>query len=386
MKKLFAGTAAALAAVLLLSCPAGAISARNAVLTDGLTGRVLYERRADEQSLIASTTKIMTGLIVCETCNVLDIVVVPSQAVGVEGSSLYLREGEKITVQELLYGMMLHSGNDAATALAIHCAGSTEAFAERMNTRARQLRLSGTHFVNPHGLDAPQHYSTARDLATLARYAMQNPLFAQTVSTKTTRIGNRTLTNHNRLLWRVEGAEGVKTGYTRAAGRILVSSVRRNGRRLIAVTIDDGNDWADHAALYESGFSRFRMQRVVSRDDMVGTVSVFGGERESVCLTAAEDFDFPLAAGERVSFRFSVKMAFAPVVEGAQAGVVYICVDGRPVGKAALRYAQTVERQPSTEKKSLWRRLFGEKNDGAIAENTFREGRGIAPCGGENDS
>lgn len=386
MKKLFAGTAAVLAAVLLLSCPAGAISARNAVLADGLTGRVLYERRADEQSLIASTTKIMTGLIVCETCNVLDIVVVPPQAVGVEGSSLYLREGEKITVQELLYGMMLHSGNDAATALAIHCAGSTEAFAERMNARARQLRLSGTHFVNPHGLDAPQHYSTARDLATLARYAMQNPLFAQTVSTKTTRIGNRTLTNHNRLLWRVEGAEGVKTGYTRAAGRILVSSVRRNGRRLIAVTIDDGNDWADHAALYESGFSQFRMQRVLSCDDMVGSVSVFGGEHESVCLTAAEDFDFPLATGERVSFRFSVKMAFAPVVEGAQAGFVYICVDGHPVGKAALRYARTVERQPPTEKKSLWRRLFGEKNDGAIAENTFREGRGIAPCGGENDS
>lgn len=360
MRKLIAGTAAVLAAVLFLSCPVGAISAQSAILTDGITGRVLYEKDADRRSLIASTTKIMTALLVCENCNVLDIVEVPPQAVGVEGSSIYLREGEKITVQELLYGMMLCSGNDAATALAIHCAGSVEAFSAQMNEKARLLGMSGTHFANPHGLDAAQHYSTARDLAILARYAMENALFAQTVATKTTRIGTRVFTNHNKLLWRVDGAQGVKTGYTRAAGRILVSAARRQGRRLIAVTINDADDWSDHAALYERGFSAFALQKLFTRGQTVGTLPVFGGEKEFVDVIVSEDFSYPLAQGETVSVRFSVKMAYAPTVEGAQAGVAYVCVDGVPVAKLPLTYAQTVEQEQPTPKRHFWQKWFGE--------------------------
>lgn len=360
MRKLIAGTAAVLAAVLFLSCGAGAISAQSAILTDGITGRVLYEKDADRRSLIASTTKIMTALLVCENCNVLDIVEVPPQAVGVEGSSIYLREGEKITVQELLYGMMLCSGNDAATALAIHCAGSVEAFSAQMNEKARLLGMSGTHFANPHGLDAAQHYSTARDLAILARYAMENALFAQTVATKTTRIGTRVFTNHNKLLWRVDGAQGVKTGYTRAAGRILVSAARRQGRRLIAVTINDADDWSDHAALYERGFSAFALQKLFTRGQTVGTLPVFGGEKEFVDVIVSEDFSYPLAQGETVSVRFSVKMAYAPTVEGAQAGVAYVCVDGVPVEKLALTYAQMVEQEQPTPKRHFWQKWFGE--------------------------
>lgn len=361
MKKFFAGTAALLAAVLFLSCPVRAISAQKAVLMDGVTGRVLYEKRSNEKSLIASTTKIMTALLICENCNVLELVEVPKEAVGIEGSSMYLKKGEILSVQELLYGMMLHSGNDAATALAIHCGGSVDAFADMMNSRARQLGLVGTHFANPHGLDAAQHYSTARDLALLAKYAMENPIFAQTVSTKTVTAAGRSLTNHNKLLWRVEGAEGVKTGYTRAAGRILVSSVSRQGRRLIAVTIDDGNDWADHAALYDQGFSDYRLQRIVSCGRSVGIARIFGGEEKTVELVAGEDFSFPLAQGEQVSLKLSNKgMAFAPVVEGASAGVAYVCVDGYPVGKVALEYARTIEGQCSPEKKHFWQRWFGE--------------------------
>ena len=147
---------------------------------DGETGRVLYEKDVDSRSLIASTTKIMTALIVCEQCNVLDRMAVPEEAVGIEGSSMYLQAGEVLTLQELLYGLMLSSGNDAAVALAIYCGGTVEGFAQLMNDKARNLGMSNTHFSNPNGLDAPDHYSTARDLAILASYAMKNPIFAMT--------------------------------------------------------------------------------------------------------------------------------------------------------------------------------------------------------------
>ena len=361
MKRLFAGTAAVLAAVLFLSVPCAAISAQKAILLDGDTGRVIYERRVDEKSLIASTTKIMTALIICEQCNVLDRMSIPKEAVGIEGSSMYLQEGEILTLQELLYGMMLHSGNDAATALAIYCGGTVEGFAQRMNDKARMLGLRGTHFVNPHGLDAPDHYSTARDLAILARYAMEDPIFAKTVSTKTVSVGNRTLTNHNKLLWRVEGADGVKTGYTRAAGRILVSSAQRQGRRLIAVTIDDGNDWSDHAALYAEGFEQYRLRQLVQKGQVLGHLAVFGGETAEVALVSVEDFSYALCPDENITIKLSQKgMTFAPVVSGADAGYAYICLGDKTVGKVRLQYAATVEMPPQQEKKPFWHHFFGE--------------------------
>ncbi len=361
MKKFFAGTAATLAAVLFLSSPVAAISAQKAILMDGITGQVLYEKQADSKSLIASTTKMMTAIIICEECNVLDLVEIPAEAVGIEGSSIYLQPGEKLTVQELLYGMMLHSGNDAAAALAIYCGGSIQGFAEMMNRKAKQLKLSGTHFVNPHGLDAADHYSTARDLAVIARYAMQNPVFAQTVSTKNVRIGNRYLTNHNKLLWRVEGAEGVKTGYTKAAGRILVSSAQRQGRRLLAVTIEDGNDWADHANLYEQGFAEFQLKNILHKGRVLGTLQVFGGTEEKVEIVSLEDFSFPLSHGEKTTICLSKKsMVYAPVVEGADAGVAYICINGYVVGKVAVEFGKTIEQQQTAQKKHFWQGWFGE--------------------------
>ena len=171
-----------LAAVLFFPCNVQALSAQKAVLMDATTGRILFEKNPDSRSLIASTTKIMTALVVCEQCNVLDRMRIPKEAVGVEGSSIYLKEGEVLTVQELLYGLMLHSGNDAAVALAIYCGGTVEGFAELMNDKSRQLGMQHTHFVNPNGLDHPDHYSTAKDMAVLAAYAMNNPIFAKTVS------------------------------------------------------------------------------------------------------------------------------------------------------------------------------------------------------------
>ena len=340
-----------LAAAVFLPVPAHALSARKAYVLDAVSGRVLVEKDADSQSLIASTTKIMTALVVCEQCNVLDRMRIPKEAVGIEGSSMYLQEGEVLTVQELLYGLMLRSGNDAAVALAIYCGGTVEGFAELMNDKARNLGLTNTHFVNPNGLDAPGHYSTARDLAVLAAYAMENPIFRQTVSTKSIKAGERYLTNHNKLLWRVDGADGVKTGYTKAAGRILVSSATRDSRRIIAVTIDDGDDWNDHAALLNDGFSRFSVRKILSAGDCLGTVAVEGGENRRVELLAAEDFSFSLAQQEMPYTMIpGPGFAYAPVAEGEDAGVAYVLIEGKAIGKVPVVYGQTIEQLPREEK------------------------------------
>ena len=361
-RRLIAGTAAALlAAVLFLPLQVRAISAEKAILLDAVSGQVLYEKNADSRSLIASTTKIMTALIVCEQCNVLDRMRIPKEAVGIEGSSMYLQEGEILTVQELLYGLMLRSGNDAAVALAIYCGGTVEGFAELMNDKARSLGMTDSHFVNPNGLDAPEHYATARDLATLAAYAMDNPIFYKTVSAKNVKVGERYLTNHNKLLWRLNGADGVKTGYTKAAGRILVSSATRQGRRLIGVTINGPDDWNDHTHLLEAGFKRFATAGIVSKGDCVGTLEIAGGQSGSVRVIAFENFEFPLADGERPEFVFSGPgFVYAPTVMGADAGFMHIRIEGKTVGKIPLVYGETVE-TTLKEEKSFWEKLFLRK-------------------------
>ena len=350
--------AALLAAVLFFPVNAQAISAQSAILMDAQTGRVLYEKNADDRSLIASTTKIMTALVIVEQCNVLDRVRIPKEAVGIEGSSIYLKEGEVLTVQELLYGLMLHSGNDAATALAIYCGGTVEGFAELMNEKAYRLGMKDSHFVNPSGLDAPGHYSTARDMAVLTAYAMENPIFLQTVSTKSVRVGQRYFTNHNKLLWRFEGADGVKTGYTRAAGRILVSSAMRDGRRLVAVTINDGNDWQDHMHLLEGGFGQYAVCAIIQKGDVLAQVEVVGGEDSTVELLAAEDFSYPLAADEKPEILTSgAGFVFAPVECGQSAGNAYVLLDSCTVGAIPMVYGQSVEK--TQNKPTFWQKIFG---------------------------
>lgn len=347
-----------MAAVLFFPVEAQAVSAKRAYVLDAVSGRILYQRNPDERSLIASTTKIMTALVVCEQCNVLDRMRIPGEAVGIEGSSMYLKEGEVLTLQELLYGLMLSSGNDAAVALAIYCGGTVEGFAEMMNDKARNLGLTGTHFENPNGLDCPGHYSTARDLAVLAAYAMGNPVFYKTVSAKNVKAGERYLTNHNKLLWRVPGADGVKTGYTKAAGRILVSSATRNDRRIIAVTIDDPDDWQDHGKLLEEGFSRYTIQRIITAGDKVGTLEVVGGLGHRVEVLAAESFDYALAPEERPQLALpGPGFVYAPAVEGQDGGFVYVLIEGKAVGKVPVTYGATIEQIPEEEKSLLERML-----------------------------
>lgn len=357
----FKAAAVLMAVVLLFPCRANAISARKAVVMDGQTGRVLYAKDADTKSLIASTTKIMTALLICEQCNVLDRMQIPKEAVGIEGSSMYLREGEVLTLQELLYGLMLSSGNDAAVALAIYCGGTVEGFAQLMNDKARELGLTQTHFSNPNGLDAPDHYSCARDLAVLASYAMKNPIFAMTVSTKTVHVGQRVLRNHNKLLWLVEGANGVKTGYTKAAGRILVSGASRGGRQIVAVTLDAPSDWQDHKLLLEQAFSGYQVKTLVRAGQILAAVPVAGGSAGNVELIAQEDFAYAVARGESVSLELpGAGFVYAPVCAGQDAGYAHVFLDGVAVGKVPLMYGDTVE-QEKEEKISLWEKLFGVK-------------------------
>ena len=335
----------------------GTISAKRAILLDAASGRVLYEKNADERSLIASTTKIMTGLLVCEAGELEREVSVPPEAVGIEGSSLYLKAGERISVRELLYGMMLQSGNDAAVTLAMVTAGSLDAFVCRMNEKAAALGLTGTHFENPNGLDGETHYSTARDLAKLAAAAMENESFREAVSSRSFSSGTKSFTNHNKLLWRVEGADGVKTGYTKKAGRILAGSACRDGRRLICVTICDPDDWRDQQALFDYGFSEFRLQTLVDAGEILGSVPVVGSQKKCIDLIADEAFSYPLAEGEQAETALHApEFVYAPVLPG-QAGWLEVLVDGVRVGEISVSYAQTAEEE--TPKRGFWKRIFG---------------------------
>lgn len=235
------------------------VSATAAVLMDADTGQILYEKNAERRMLIASTTKILTALVVLDHGGLQQTVTV-RQSHMAEGSSMYLKPGEQVTVEELLYGLLLCSGNDAALALADYCGGLPK-FVALMNEKAAHLGMVNSSFANPNGLDEENHYSTARDMAILAAHAAGNAAFLRLCSTKSVTINGRTMHNHNRLLREVEGCIGMKTGFTKAAGRTLVSCVQRDGRRLVAVTLQDGNDWADHAALYDYGFTQLAALR-----------------------------------------------------------------------------------------------------------------------------
>lgn len=241
--------------------PTLSVSARAAALIDVDDGRVLYEKNANERLPMASTTKIMTALVALESASLDTVVTVHPDAVGVEGSSVYLTAGERLTLGELLYALMLSSANDAAVAIAIALGGSVERFAEMMNECAARLGLLNTSFKNPHGLDAEGHYTTALELARLTAHALKNDDLRRIVSSYKQEIsgpsGKRLLVNHNRLLRSYEGCIGVKTGYTKRTGRCLVSAAERDGLTLVAVTLNDGDDWRDHTAMLDYGFEFF---------------------------------------------------------------------------------------------------------------------------------
>ncbi len=270
------------------------ISARSAVVIDAQSGKILYKKNEKEKLGMASTTKIMTAVVALEEGSLNDTVTVSPHAADVEGSSMYLKAGEKITLENLVYGLMLSSGNDAATAIAEHIAKSEKAFAKLMNEKAREIGANSTNFTNPHGLSDKKHYTTAQDLAKITAYALKNKDFARIVATKSKTleresIGRSTLVNHNKLLKTYEGCIGVKTGFTKATGRCLVSAANRNGLKIICVTLNAGDDWNDHKNLCDYVFGKYKATLYKREGTSAGTVKVKGGTLNEVGLLYGED-------------------------------------------------------------------------------------------------
>ena len=344
-KRVFGMLAAAILLFSIFPCQSKAVStsATSAILMDADSGRVLYQQNADKQMLIASTTKIMTALVAIREGTLSDTVTVKREAALTEGSSMYLKEGEQLTLETLLYGLMLCSGNDAAVAVADHVGGSQEGFAQLMNETAQELGMTNTSFANPNGLDHEKHYSTARDMAVLACAAMKNETLVRIVSTRTITIGGRTMTNHNKLLSYMDGCIGLKTGYTKAAGRTLVSCAEKNGLRLIAVTLQDGNDWADHQALYEYGFAAYPAKRLAVLGQPLKEVTVQGGLQSTVPLVAASSFFWPVAEGETVKTQVELDAPLvAPVAAGTTVGQAVYTLNGAEIGRVELLCGENV--------------------------------------------
>ena len=328
------------------------VSAASAVVLHAESGTVLYEKNADQQMLVASTTKLMTALVVLEQCALDETVEILWEDVQVEGSAMYLRPGESYTVEDLLHGLLLASGNDAALALARHAAGTVEDFAALMNEKCRELALTNSHFVNPHGLDAEGHYASARDLAVLMAAAMENADFARICGAVTYTTHGVSYANHNKLLRICEGVIGGKTGYTMAAGRSLVSCCERDGMRLICVTISAPDDWNDHARLYDWAYDSYTDDPGPFADFGL-QIPVLSGTQEKVALRPQETPRVLRSRDATASLRIEApRFAYAAVEAGDVAGRLVLMVNGVEAGETPLLFDEAVPRAKTAV--ALW--------------------------------
>lgn len=336
---------------------AGSVSARNAILMEQDTGRVLYEKKAHDTERIASITKIMTAILAIESGKLNEQIKVSSKAAGTEGSSLYLKAGEKILLEDLVYGLMLRSGNDAAVAIAEHVGGSIDGFVFLMNQKAEEIGMKYTHFANPHGLDDHEdHYSTAYDMALLTRYAMNNEIYQNISGTKIHRAPNpteswdRVWKNKNRLLTELyKYTTGGKTGYTKRAKRTLVTTAAKGDFELIAVTLNGPSDWNDHIYLYESAFAQYDIAEVLPDGMIKGLKEPF--YKGKVYLK--ESFDYPLTADEEDLVRVEYKLLKPPDGSGKAeipdiVGKAVVYLDGQEIKSMPIYY-----KQERVEKKSF---------------------------------
>ena len=356
---------AALLALTLLCLPARAVgtNASCAILMDAESGRVLYEQNIHQPRLIASITKLMTALVAAERAEDLDeVVTVKGEWLGSEGSSIYLKAGEEITLRALLYGLMLQSGNDAAMAIACHTAGSEADFVALMNARAAELGMKDSSFANPSGLNDDNHYSTAYDMALLAQACLRNETVAEICATRSITIGTRTFVNHNKLLHRYEGCVGMKTGFTEKAGRTLVSAAARDGQTLICVTLNDGNDWNDHMKLLDYGFRTFPRRVLCGQGEVLGSVAVEGSLIPTMAVETREELGYPLTEAEEPVMEIELlRSPSAPIDSLVQLGEARWRLGGEVIARMPLMSQGSAGldvRQPMT----LWekvRALFG---------------------------
>ncbi|OPX88383.1 MAG: D-alanyl-D-alanine carboxypeptidase DacB precursor [Pelotomaculum sp. PtaB.Bin104] len=327
-----------------------------AILIDSKNGQVLFEKNSHQRMYPASTTKTLTAIVALENFRLSEVVTIPPDACNIEGSAIGLQAGEKISMESLLYAMLLNSGNDSATAIASHLGGSVAGFVGLMNEKAAGLGAVNTHFKNPSGLPDPEHYTTAYDLSLIARYAMQNQEFRKIVATKTKNIqradpqAQTYLLNHNKLLWKYEGAIGIKTGYTDAARQCLLAAAVRDGRELIAVVLgSEGNNiWSDTIALLDYGFSNFEHISVVNSGSYITEVGIRYGISDTVPALAGQSLTFNVPLDQPLEIRQEVRpknQITAPVETGDELGEVIFYNGEQEIGKVSLVSRETIPKK-----------------------------------------
>lgn len=320
------------------NCTASAQTEKSGqIVMEAYSERVLFEENADGVMPMASTTKILTAIIIIEDCDLKDIVTVPKECVGVEGSSVYLTAGEKISVKDLLYGLMLRSGNDCAETLAFYHSGGIENFARCMNERAKKMGAENSTFKNPHGLPDPEHCTTARDLGRIACHAMRNPVFREIVSAKSVTVPDggagyeRMLTNKNKMLYRYDGANGIKTGYTRAAGKCLVSGAERNGMQLISVVLNCPDMYERSAELLDEAFASYKYVKIYAAEGKRYTAATQVKNKQCTGM-CRDDFYYPVSEteAERIVIRAEIaEPCRLPVYEGDELGILSIYLENQ---------------------------------------------------------
>ncbi len=356
-KTIFA--ACIIGAAVMFAVPAYAgvdISAECAVVIDAATGRVICDRNAEQQHSMASTTKITTAITALENSTLDSIITMDEESAAQEGSSTYLHPGDQLTMEEMLYGLLLNSGNDAAWLVAKQVGGDVDTFVSMMNETAKRAGARNTQYKNPSGLDAEGHYTTALDLAKIARYAMNNDVFADIVRTRARRVtvlnrpaDEQYFVNHNKLLEMYEGCSGVKTGYTQATGRCLVSSATRNGMTFIAVTLNAPDDWNDHMKLLDFAFANNTAKNIVAEGQVLKTETIDGTEYN---FTAEEGYAIAEPLDTTIDTVTEVHMfrnLAGPVKAGDKVGYAAIFYGGEQVGKVNI-----VSEQDINTEKTLW--------------------------------
>lgn len=327
------------------------VSARSAALYLPETKTFLYTKNSSVPMPMASTTKIMTALIALEHSELSDMVKIDDSAIGTEGSSAYLRRGDVLAMEELLYALLLQSANDAAVAIACHIGGDVSGFADLMNEKALALGLSNTHFTNPHGLDDKEHYTTAEDLAIIASQAMEDPTFRKIASTYkksfVTDERSRTYVNHNKLLMGYEGCIGVKTGYTKRSGRCLVSAADRDGLSYIAVTLDAPNDWNDHRAMLDFGYEKMEKIQFATNYDHLYKIPVICGKEEFLYAANTDEASVIMEKGEHEVKEYVklVRYAIAPINKGDILGEIIYTLDGKESARVQIVATKSIEKK-----------------------------------------
>lgn len=327
------------------------IDAAAAVVMDSESGRVLFSKNPTQKRAMASTTKIMTAIIAIEKGRLDDVVTVSSRAAGIWGSKINLVSGSKYKLEELLYGLLMNSGNDASIAIGEHIGGSIEGFVAMMNAKAKDLGAYNTSFANTHGLDADGHYTTAYDMALITRYALKNPEFSKIVGTVSTSIPGKQLYNTNELLQLYQGADGVKTGYTGKAGRCLVASATRKGMRLISVVLGSPTTYKralSSKSILDYAFNNYKRQVLIKEGEEIAKIPVHKGVEGFVQVKATETIELPLREDElaKLEKKLFIPNEFeAPVYAGTDAGYVEYLVDGEVIAQANLKSWYNVRRK-----------------------------------------